>query len=99
MELSLKATIKINLPNLKPRVKKFSIYFLLKNLNLSLPRWNSFTEGKGEFKGITKTTVRNASNNDNTDIVIMDLEFTQNKEQLFVIFDDSKSIIGVDFIQ
>ena len=62
-------------------------------------RWNIFTEGKGEFKGITKTTVRNASNNDNTNIVIMDLEFTQNKEQLFVIFDDSKSIIGVDFIQ
>lgn len=62
-------------------------------------RWNSFTQGKGEFKGITKTTVRNGSKSDNTDIVIMDLEFSQNKEQLFVIFDSSKSIIGVDFIQ
>ncbi len=62
-------------------------------------RWNSFTQGKGDFKEITKTTVVNTSNNDNTDIVIMDLEFTQKKEQLFVIFDDSKSIIGVDFIQ
>ncbi|BAQ59754.1 hypothetical protein GM3708_159 [Geminocystis sp. NIES-3708] len=62
-------------------------------------RWNSFTEGKGEFKGITTTTVRSASKSDDTDIVIMDLEFSQNKEQIFVIFDDSKSIIGVDFIQ
>ncbi|NCO75910.1 MAG: DUF3887 domain-containing protein [Cyanobacteria bacterium] len=62
-------------------------------------RWNSFIQGKGDFKGITKTTVRNGSKGDNTDVVIMDLEFSQKKEKLFVIFDSSKSIIGVDFIQ
>ncbi|MBL1211514.1 DUF3887 domain-containing protein [Geminocystis sp. GBBB08] len=62
-------------------------------------RWDNFVKANGEFKGITRTTVRNGSKGDDTDVVIMDLEFNRNKEEIFVIFDSSKSIIGVDFIQ
>lgn len=43
--------------------------------------------------------MRKGSNSDDTDIVILEVEFTQAKEQIFIIFDSSKSIIGVDFIQ
>lgn len=62
-------------------------------------RWDNFVKDNGEFKGITNTTVRSGSKGDNADVVIMNLEFSQNNEQIFVIFDNSKSIIGVDFIQ
>ncbi|BAQ65824.1 DUF3887 domain-containing protein [Geminocystis sp. NIES-3709] len=61
--------------------------------------WENFTRSKGEFKRITNTSVRNGSKSDDTDVVFLDVEFSQNKEQILIIFDSSKSIIGVDFIQ
>lgn len=62
-------------------------------------RWNSFKKNRGELKEIKNTTVRRGTRNDDTDVVFMTLEFAQGEEQILVIFNDSKSIIGVDFIQ
>lgn len=62
-------------------------------------KWNSFKNPRGKFKGIKSTTIRRGSQGDDTDIVLMDLEFAQGEEQILIIFNDSKSIIGVDFIQ
>ncbi|WP_017296118.1 DUF3887 domain-containing protein [Geminocystis herdmanii] len=62
-------------------------------------RWNSFKTPLGDFKEIKSTTVRRGTRGDDTDVVFMNLEFAQGEEQILIIFNDSKSIIGVDFIQ
>jgi len=62
-------------------------------------RWNSFKNDRGGFKEIKSTTVRRGTRADDTDVVFMNLGFAQGEEQILIIFNDSKSIIGVDFIQ
>lgn len=62
-------------------------------------RWNRFKTPRGAFKEIKSTTVRKGTRGDDTDVVLMNVEFTQGEEQILIIFNDSKSIIGVDFIQ
>ncbi|MGI0482425.1 DUF3887 domain-containing protein [Geminocystis sp. CENA526] len=62
-------------------------------------RWNSFKKNLGDFKEIKNTTVRRGTRNDDTDVVLMTLVFAQGEEEILIIFNHSKSIIGVDFIQ
>lgn len=62
-------------------------------------KWNSFKNDRGDLKEIKNTTVRRGTKGDDTDVVFINLEFAQGDEQILVIFNDSKSIIGVDFIQ
>lgn len=62
-------------------------------------RWNSFKTPLGDFKEIKSTTIRKGTRGDDTDVVLMNVQFAQGDEQILVIFNDSKSIIGVDFIQ
>lgn len=43
--------------------------------------------------------VRLGSSIDSTDIVVMDLQFNRADEQIVIIFDSSRSIIGLDFVE
>lgn len=62
-------------------------------------RWENFIKNKGEFQKISNIKVRQGSSFDNTDVVAMNLEFAKESQQLFLIFDNSKNIIGVDFVE
>jgi Protein of unknown function (DUF3887) len=62
-------------------------------------RWENFIKNKGEFQKISNIKVRQGSSIDNTSVVSMNLEFTKESQQLFLIFDNSKNIIGVDFVE
>jgi len=62
-------------------------------------RWDTFRQGKGDFQGIDNVSVRRGSKGDDTDVVFMDIKFTNDTERVLIIFNDAKSIIGVDFIQ
>lgn len=62
-------------------------------------RWNRFKNDRGDFQEIKSTTIRKGTRGDDTDVVLMNVEFAQGEEQILIIFNDSKSIIGVDFIQ
>ncbi len=61
--------------------------------------WEKVIAQNGDFKEIKDTRVRLGSSIDNTDIVVMDLEFSRASEQIVVIFDSSRSIIGLDFVE
>jgi hypothetical protein len=61
--------------------------------------WEKVISQNGDFKRIKDTNVRLGSTLDNTDIVVMDLEFSRSNKQIVVIFDSSRSIIGLDFVE
>lgn len=61
--------------------------------------WNQIIAQNGDFKGIKDMRVRLGSSIDSTDIVVMDLQFNRADEQIVIIFDSSRSIIGLDFVE
>ena len=61
--------------------------------------WQELVTEKGSFEKILATSIRRGSTVDNTDIVVIDLEFGKSDGEMLVIFDASKSIIGVDFVE
>ena len=61
--------------------------------------WKELVAEKGNFEKIMSTSVRRGSSIDNSDIVVIDLEFGKSDAEMLVIFDSSKSIIGVDLVE
>lgn len=62
-------------------------------------KWQGVITTTGSFQSSGNTRVKRASNLDDTDLVLMTLEFADVSEEMFVIFDKDKNIVGVDLTQ
>ena len=61
--------------------------------------WNNLITKNGKFERIISTRLRRGSTLEQTDVVVVDLQFGKGEEEVLIIFDSSKNIIGVDFVQ
>lgn len=61
--------------------------------------WNNLIAKNGKFERIISTRLRRGSTLDNTDFVLANLQFGKSDEEILIIFDSSKNIIGVDFVE
>lgn len=62
-------------------------------------KWQGLLTQKGNFQQISSTNIRRGSTLDDTEIVELDLEFGKSDAEMIVIFDGSKSIIGVSVVE
>ncbi len=60
-------------------------------------KWKQLLRENGDFKKVVDTVIRRGSSAGDTDIVFVTIEFTNNTDDMLFIFDNKKSIIGVDF--
>jgi hypothetical protein len=59
-------------------------------------KWQQLLKSTGDFKRIKSITVRRGSAVDNTDVVLVDVEFAKVSEDIFVIFDNNRRVVGID---
>ena len=62
-------------------------------------KWDAKIEQTGPVKRIVRINTRTGSTADNTDVVIVTIEFAKSTQDMFVIFDEARRIVGVDFAQ
>lgn len=62
-------------------------------------RWEKIIQQQGNFEKIISMDIRKGSSIDKSDIVVLNLGFEKSNQTILIIFDDSKSIIGVDFVR
>lgn len=62
-------------------------------------KWNAQIEQIGTLKRIVRLNTRTGSTADNTDVVIVTIEFAKSTQDMFIIFDENRRIVGVDFAQ
>ncbi len=62
-------------------------------------KWQALTATKGNFQEIKSIKTRQGSSIDDTDIVELDLELGKSDAEMIIIFDSSKSIIGVSLVE
>lgn len=60
--------------------------------------WERLTTRYGKLNDISIERISRSSY-DNTQAVLLQLQFEKSNEQIFIIFDGSKSIIGVDWVE
>ncbi|MDJ0714011.1 MAG: DUF3887 domain-containing protein [Prochloraceae cyanobacterium] len=60
-------------------------------------KWQQLLLQTGAFERQVKTEVRQSSSTENMDIVLVTIEFEKVTDNLIVIFDRDKKIIGIDF--
>ena len=61
--------------------------------------WENLVDKNGKFERIVNTRVRKGSTADGIDFVTVDLGFAKSEEEVLIIFDSSKNIVGVDFVE
>ncbi len=59
--------------------------------------WQEIQKENGDFERIIGTNTRRGSSLNNIDIVLVEIEFTNNTDEMLILFDANKRIIGVDF--
>lgn len=59
--------------------------------------WQEIQQENGDFERIISTDTRRGSSLGNADIVLVEIEFTKNTDEMLILFDRNKRIIGVDF--
>jgi hypothetical protein len=62
-------------------------------------KWKDLIAKTGPVKRIVRTNTRTGSTVDSADVVIVTIEFAKTTEDLFVIFDEDRRIVGIDFPQ
>ena len=60
-------------------------------------KWEKLLLETGSFRKRLKTQTRNSSSVDNMDVVLVTVNFEKVTDNLIVIFDNDKRIIGIDF--
>jgi hypothetical protein len=60
-------------------------------------QWEEMLKTTGSFKRQVGYNVRKGSGNDGVDVVLVTLQFEKITEDLFLVFDDNKQIVNVDF--
>lgn len=60
-------------------------------------KWEQLQKENGNFQRIIDTNTRRGSTLDNMDMVLVNIEFTNNIDRMLILFDSNKRIIGVDF--
>ena len=61
--------------------------------------WQNLVNKNGKFEKVVNTKVRKGSTVDGIDFVTVDLGFAKAEEEVLIIFDGSKNIVGVDFVE
>lgn len=62
-------------------------------------RWDSLQQANGQFKRVKDTEVREGSSVDESEVVIMTLEFEKATKEVLVIFDDQQRIVGINLVE
>lgn len=62
-------------------------------------QWDSLQRANGKFKRITNTEVRPGATVNDSDVVLMTLEFEKGTREVLMIFDSNRRIIGVNLFQ
>lgn len=62
-------------------------------------KWEQLQKENGNFQKIIGTNIRRGSSLDNADIVFVTIQFAKNTQDLLIMFNNNKRIIGVDFPQ
>jgi hypothetical protein len=62
-------------------------------------RWDNLQKTNGIFKRVIDTDVREGSSVDESEVVIMTLEFERATKEMLVIFDDQRRIVGVNMVE
>ncbi|PSF35383.1 DUF3887 domain-containing protein [Aphanothece hegewaldii CCALA 016] len=62
-------------------------------------RWDSLQQANGQFKRVVDTEVRAGSSVDESDVVILTLEFAKATKEMLVIFDDQRRIVGINLVE
>jgi DNA-binding TFAR19-related protein (PDSD5 family) len=62
-------------------------------------KWNALIAQTGRVKRIVGTNTRTGSTAESNDVVIVTIEFAKTTQDMFVIFDKDRRIVGVDFPQ
>lgn len=61
-------------------------------------KWTQLKSVNGDFEKIVQVQTRRGSSIDNTDLVFVTVKFTRNTENILIMFDNNKKIIGMDLI-
>ncbi|GFE71974.1 DUF3887 domain-containing protein [Chroococcus sp. FPU101] len=62
-------------------------------------RWDNLQKANGMFKRVVDTDVSSGSSVDESEVVIMTLEFERATQQMLVIFDDQRRIVGINIVE
>jgi hypothetical protein len=60
-------------------------------------KWQGLQKRVGAFKRIVKTETRMGATANDVNLVLLNLEFEKDTDDLIVIFDQQKQIVGIDF--
>ena len=61
--------------------------------------WNNLLNKNGKFEQVIEIRLREGLSINQTNVVAVDLQFEKAEEEILIIFDSSKNIIGVDLIE
>lgn len=62
-------------------------------------KWQALQERTGSFQRQVSTEVRKGSSVDDVDVVLVTIEFEKVTDDLILMFNDQKQIVGIDFVQ